>query len=226
MKGKLTMSKDMLGVKDVKGAITDLLGKLGGDDSFAWFAEFKKFLRKEPCWVLVSEPTRSWREEAGVIYFSVTSDGTAGEDWIIRLESKGFRVGNYAKQVLCSPSFKPTSGVTTEVAVLKGILFEGNHRTTENIRAEGALRKLSNPNAEIACLIREQFADKEIKAMGLTWIVTMHEPIEDFEGDPTLLDINCADGGRWFVSHHGRPDHAWYCGHGFAFAVSQASSQS
>jgi len=40
----------MLGVKDVKGVISDLLEKLGGDDSFAWFTELKKFLRKEPCW--------------------------------------------------------------------------------------------------------------------------------------------------------------------------------
>ena len=30
-------------------------------------------------WV-ISKPTRSWREEGGVIFFSVTSDGTTGED--------------------------------------------------------------------------------------------------------------------------------------------------
>src|SRR3989338_6914714 len=81
-----------------------IVKKLGGHDMAL------RFLRDE---LSVSEPTRSWREEDGVIYFSVTSDGTTGEDWITRLESKGFRVGDYAKQVRRSPDFKPTSGVTT-----------------------------------------------------------------------------------------------------------------
>lgn len=74
----------------------------------------------------------SWREEDNVIYFSVTCDGTTGEDWIKRLEGKGFHVGDYAKQVLRSPDFKPTSGVTTEVAVLKGVLFLDNDRESRN----------------------------------------------------------------------------------------------
>src|SRR3989344_4861228 len=40
-----------------------------------------------------SDPTaHSWREKDGVIYFSVTSDGTTGEDWITRLESQGLQV--------------------------------------------------------------------------------------------------------------------------------------
>jgi len=66
---------------------------------------------------------RSWREQDGVIYFTVTSDDTTGEEWIIRLEKKGYRVSNYAKSILRSDGFKPTKGVVTEIAVLKGILF-------------------------------------------------------------------------------------------------------
>ena len=165
-----------------------------------------------------------WREEDGVIYFSVTSDGTTGEDWITRLESKGFRVGDYAKQVLRSPDFKPTNGVTTEVAVLKGMLFEDNDRITKKIRAEADKRKLSKPNAELACLIREKFTDKEIEAMGLWYIVAMHEPINDSGGDPNLLDADRHDDGRWLHASYDRPDGRWYRDYGFAFAVSQVSS--
>lgn len=73
------------------GQLNAIVKKLGGHDMAL------RFLRDE---LSVSEPTRSWREEDGVIYFSVTSDGTTGEDWITRLESKGFRVDDYAKQVL------------------------------------------------------------------------------------------------------------------------------
>src|SRR3989344_2731566 len=147
-------------------------------------------------WV-VTKPARSWREKDGVIYFSITSDGTTGEDWIKRLEGNGFRVGDYAKQVLRSPDFKPTNGVTTEVAVLKGMLFEDNDRITKKIRAEADKRKLGNPNPELACLIREKFTDKEIEAMGLWYIVAMHEPVNDSDGGPLLLNASRYGGGRW-----------------------------
>ena len=175
-------------------------------------------------WV-VSKPIHSWREEDGVIYFSVTSDGTTGEDWISRLESKGFRVGVYAKQALRSSDFKPTNGVTTEVAVLKSMLFEDNDRITKKIRAEADKRKLSKPNAELACLIREEFTDKEIEAMGLWYIVAMHESINDSDGAPFLLSARRGGGGPRLNAYGGRPGIGWCRGGGVAFAVPQVSSQ-
>ena len=198
------------------GRIEAVWNKLGGEDGV------DRFLRNE---LTVSKLTRSWREEDGIIYFSVTSDGTTGKDWITRLESKGFRVGDYAKQVLRSPDFKPTSGVTTEVAVLKGMLFEDNDRITKKIRAEADKRKLEKPNAELSCLIREKFTDKEIEAMGLWYIVAMHEPINDSDGDPFLLYADRDGVGRWLDACRGGPDDRWYRVNGFAFAVSQVSSQ-
>ena len=174
---------------------------------------------------IVSEPTApsadGWREQDGVIYLSVTSDGTTGPEWITRLESKGFRIGDYAKSILRSLDFKPTSGVTTEIAILKGILFEDNDRITKKIRAEADKRKLSEPNAEVACLIRENFSDDDIEAMGLIWIVTMHEPIKDSDGDPRLLFALRIDDGRWLGAYDDDPGYRWSRGYGFAFAVSQ-----
>ena len=199
------------------GQLNAIVKKLGGHDMAL------RFLRDE---LSVSEPTRSWREEDGVIYFSVTSDGTTGEGWITRLESNGFRVGDYAKQVLRSPDFKPTNGVTTEIAILKGMLFEDNDRITKKIRIEADKRKLSKPNAELACLIREKFADKEIEAMGLWYIVAMHEPINDSVGVPVLLGVGRSGGGRWLDAYYVRPARRWSRDGGFAFAVSQVSSQS
>ena len=198
------------------GQIEAVVNKLGGMEGV------NRFLRDE---LLVSEPTRSWRVEDGVIYFSVTSDGTIGEDWITRLEGNGFCVGDYAKQVLRTPFFKPTNGMTTEVAVLKGMLFEDNDRITKKIRAEADKRKLGKPEPELACLIREKFTDKEIEAMGLIWIVAMHEPINDSEGDPALLNANRRDDGLWLDARYGKSNYRWHRDFGFAFAVSQVSSQ-
>ncbi len=175
----------------------------------------------------VSEPARSWREENGVIYFSVVSDGTTGEDWITRLESKGFRIGDYAKRVLRSPDFQPAKGITTQVAVLKGTLFTDNDRITKNIRDRAYAgtftqgRKLSDPNPEVACLIRENFSDEDLKVMGFWWLVAMHEPIKDSDGDPGLLDAYRNDDGCWLGAYCGSPGGRWSRLSGFAFAVSQ-----
>lgn len=166
------------------------------------------------------ETTRSWREEDGVIYFSVTSDGATGEQWISHLERHGFRVGEYAKQVLRSKDFKPTSGVTTEVAVLKGMLFSDNDRITSKIRAEANKRKFKKPNAELACLIRVKFTDDEIKAMGLARTVAMHEPIKDFDGGPDVLGASRDGGGRWLDAYDDdRPGLGWGREIGFAFRL-------
>ena len=194
------------------GQLNAIVKKLGGHDAAL------KFLRGE---LTVSEPTRSWREQDGVIYLSVTSDGTTGPEWIARLEKKGFRVGDYAKSVLCSKDFKPTSGVTTEIAILKGMLFEDSNRITKKIRTEAESRKLTKPNAEVACLIRENFSDEEIEAMGLWWIVAMHEPINDSDGDPLLLSVYRYDDGSWLNTYFGGPDNKWNRDNGFAFVVSQ-----
>lgn len=209
------MNREFASAGLTAGQLNAIVKKLGGHDMAL------RFLRNE---LSVSEPTRSWREEGGVIYFSVTSDGTTGEEWIKRLEGKDFRVSGYAKQVLLSPDFKPTSGVTIEVGVLKPMLFENNDRITEKIRAEAEERKLSKPNVELACLIREKFTDEEIEAMGLWYIIAMHEPIKDSDGSPHFLDVDRHDCGHWLDTCNDWPGREWGRNRGFAFVVSQEAS--
>lgn len=169
--------------------------------------------------------TRSWREKDGVIYLTVVSDGTIGSQWITRLEKKGFRLTKWAKDVLNSADFKPTKGVVYHIAILKGILFSDSDRVTRKIRAFAAERKLTAPNAEVAGLIRENFSDEDIAAMGLWWIVAMHEPIEDSDGGPDLLGAYRLDGGRCLHAYDGGPGRGWDSEDGFAFVLSQVSTQ-
>ena len=199
------------------GQIEAIVNKLGGMD------KVNMFLRGE---LIISELTRSWTEKDGVIYLDddLVSDGTTGEEWIARLESKGFRVSNYAKSVLRSESFVLSNpGTIYRVAVLKGEIFSDNKRITKNIRKEAKKRSLSTPNTEIACLIREKFSDKELEAMDLYWIVTMHEAIKDSDGDPRLLFANRFYDGSWLSTRCGVPDYKWLRAGGFAFVVSQVS---
>jgi hypothetical protein len=194
------------------GTIEAIMNRLGGMEGA------KRFLRGE---LVISELVRKWREENGVINLgSVTSDGATGQDWIERLEKKGFKVGNCSKSILLSADFKPTIGVATEVVVLKGELFS-NDRVTRNIRAEADKRDWLKPNTEVACLIREKFTDKEIEAMGLWGIVVMHEPIKDSGGRPGLFSANRRGGGCRLSAFCGGPFDRWSRGGGFAFAVPQ-----
>ncbi|MDA3802906.1 MAG: hypothetical protein PF488_03355 [Patescibacteria group bacterium] len=162
-----------------------------------------------------------WREENGVIYFSVTSDGITGEEWITRLENKGFRISSYAKRVLRSIEFELVEPTTYKMAVLKREIFSDNDKIIKNVRKEARSRKLSTPNIEVACLIREKFSDEDLKAMDLYWIIAMHEPIKNSSGDPELLSAGRGGNGSWLDAYYGGTGGWWGHSLGFAFVVRQ-----
>jgi len=198
------------------GTIEAVFNKLGGIEGA------EKFLQGN---LSVSEPACRFREQNGVIYFTLPdTEGMTGPQWIERLEKKGFQLSKWAKDVLNSSDFKPTTGVVNNIAVLKGELFSEADRITKKIRAEADRRKLTTPNAEIACMIRKMFTDEEIKAMGLIWIVAMHEPIKDSDGVLNLLSAHRNDDGRWLDAYCGSPGSRWLRENGFAFVVQQVSA--
>lgn len=166
-------------------------------------------------------PQKKWWKANGVICLKVISDGTTGEQWIERLEKKGFKISKYAKELLLSKDFKPTFGVEYTIAVLKGSIFNDTNRVTKRIRDEASARKLTTPSPEVACLIREMFSDEEIKAMGFGWIVTFHKPIKDSDGGLRLLNARLYGDGSWLSARHDSPDDSWLDGSGFAFEVSR-----
>lgn len=196
------------------GMVEAVFNKLGGMDGA------QRFLSGE---LTVAEPVRRWREENGVIYFEVTSDGTSGLAWIERLEKKGFRLSTWAKIILNSTDFNPTNGVTYRIAVLRGALFAPSNRTTDKILANAECRALAKPNAEVACLIREMFSDEELRAMDILRIMVFHEPVgrdPACMGVPSILCVFCGNGGRWLDASFFGTNVCWRSKDGFAFAVS------
>lgn len=170
--------------------------------------------------VKISALRPKWTEEGGVIYFTLTSDGTTGEQWIDRLERKGYLISKYAKSYLLSNNFKPTLNVTTKVAVLKDVLLGAFDTTAEQIRKEARNRHLYTPNAELACLIRYKFSKRKLKSMGLGWLVVMHRPISYPEGNSFFLSVGSFDDGSWLYAE----ENDWNGEHdfdtGFVFACS------
>ena len=194
------------------GQLNAIVKKLGGEDGA------HKFLRNE---LTISEPERNWQEKDGIIYLTVTSDGTTGPQWIKRLQKKGFRLSDYAKSLLISVDFKPTKGVVYEMAILKGTLFNDRDCVTKKIRAMAKEKGFTTPNAEVACLLRESLSDEELEAMGLYWIINMHEPIKDSDDGLYLLRLGRDDDGHWLYACYGIPGFQWSRGFGFAFVSSQ-----
>jgi hypothetical protein len=172
-------------------------------------------------WILIN-PMRRSRESNGVIYFSVTSDGTTGPDWITRLEQEDSCLSDFTKSLLRSNDFKPTNGVTTKIAVLKGILFDDEKRTIRNIFAEADKRKLTKPSAEVACLICEFFLGEEPEVQDFFYLSVMHKSINGFDGKSGYLgvDYHNVDPELYAEDYDLDSQRGW--DEGFAFAVPQA----
>jgi len=164
-------------------------------------------------------PTPRWRKKGGIIYLQLESDGTTGREWIPRLESKGFRLSSYTKEVLSSADFKPTSGRKYEVAILCGELFGTQERLTNNIRAKAKRLRFSTLNAETACLFREKFNNKEIGEMGIVEIVSMHNPIKDLGGSTNLLIVDTDNDPFDLRADDRGPNLPWPIDAGFMFEV-------
>ncbi|MBU1557732.1 hypothetical protein KKC45_02115 [Patescibacteria group bacterium] len=198
-----------------------VINRLGGEEGA------KAFLRGE---LVVSEPVQRWTTDSdGLIRFKLTGLGFTGPEWISRLESKGHELSTWAKDILSSSNFVSCEkGKVYNLTVLPGKLFSDEERKTKNIRVEADHRGLihgENLPTEIGCLIRENFTNEEIKQMGLNWLVTMHEPVKDSDGDPFLLCTLWDGGWSWLGAGWGEPGIQWHREHGFVFLASQVSSR-
>ena len=190
-----------------------IVKKLGGHDGAL------RLLSDE---LVVSERVKRWREVGDVIYLTVTLDKPmTGDKWILRLEENDHRASNYVKTLLRSKNFTSSAVGTYQIVILKGSLFEDNDRNLQKILAKGKEMNLQTPNTDIACLIREQISDKEIEEMGLWWIITIHEPIQDSEGIPNFLAVDRCNNGHRLNACSDYPGSRWTRGDGCAFLASQ-----
>lgn len=229
------MSDDMLGslvrvlttIPEYRlGLLQDFARKLAGRDGEDWETNAKRFLRKEKCWGAEAPTPTAWTvDDEGNIHFTLTSNGFTRQQWEQHLERRGWRIGDYARQVLRRASEAPTNGVTYNIVVRPGKSISDSDRITKKIRAAAEKSGWIKSHWEVACLIRDTFTDEQLGQMGLWYIVTMHEPIKDSGGVPRLLSSHRDGGGRWLYASDGRPDDRWHGRGGFAFAVPQVGPQ-
>jgi hypothetical protein len=161
-----------------------------------------------------------WHEgKDGIIRLTLTSDGTSGPEWVKRLWHCGVHLSPGSLYLLHSPDFKPTSGVTVEIAVVRRILFPRGQRSNRDIVSAAAKRKFRLLHPEMACLLREKISNKDVEDMGLWWIFTMHEPIKDDRDDPRILIVGRERNGCLSAEYYDL-DSGRDIGDGLAFGAS------
>lgn len=123
------------------------------------------------------------KEEKDVIYCSVVSSGITGEEWLEIFEEKDVKMENFVEYLIGLDYFGKhvTSGITTNLVLLKGSLFRDDERILKNIRIEAKRRGLVAPSIEVGPLFREKISSADLRAFNLYSTVIMHEPIREKE---------------------------------------------
>ena len=168
----------------------------------------------------------------GVIRFSVVSKGVTGNEWIGRLKNRGFSISEQAQNMLLSEYFIATTNTTYRVEVLPigSKIVPDGHYQDEAIRSLAARRNLVTPGMELACLIRDNLSNDELKRFGFPYeIIVMHVPRELGIGPMPFLLTVCRVPMQQFTSKpilthlSGIYEYAggWFGDIGFAFISHQ-----
>ncbi len=155
------------------------------------------------------------------MHCTLISDGTTGQQWILRLMSNGVELSDNAKAVLNSPDFKPTSGRTIEVGIIKASQFIEDERSTERIAEEASRRGWSRLDAEATCLILEKLSLQEFKTHRLDSVVVLHKPINNSEDTPSFLCATILETKKMLVACMDKLNGHWNFGFGFAFEITE-----
>jgi hypothetical protein len=175
---------------------------------------FQYFIEHQNPW-----PCRWTEKDDGVIILPpLISTGMTKENWVTYLKAKDCPPDDFVKSLLLHKDFKPSEvGKPHYVAIIKGSLFTDNDRFTSNILDVARTHQMITPSPEIACLIADYLVGKEITEMGLSSIVTMHDPLLDFNGFPRILGT--IQNRSCLCAYRVLPNDGWDHRYGFAFEL-------
>ena len=161
-----------------------------------------------------------------LIYITLPpSEGITGPSWIDYFYEKDFKLSAEAQVALKSKAFEPTlPGFVHRIVVLRANFWKKDpERINKDIWAEGVSRKWLETHPEAVCLIRKCFSDRQLKDMGLEWIVGIHKPIVVL-GKPHFLFARRIGETRCLDARNARPDCEWNEYGAFAWSLPQEIS--
>lgn len=191
---------NMLGANalaELAGPLKDFAEKLGGEEGLQWFAAFKRFLRKEQPWPHFGV----WKT------IKLGTGLKTANDFRNALKSGGFRIGDWADDILGKPAFKAVAK-ETEVDLVKVTVAElgfkdGARRDQIYERAKQLGFELCPP--EVGPQLRLQYRDQPNDE----WVLVAMESIVDSGGGSGVFSVECDESGLWLHGYWGRPGDVW-----------------
>jgi hypothetical protein len=208
-------------------ALNEKLKKLGISEE-----EFREFKKEPNKWLneVVAElfvekiPKDFSKNKNGHYVVTLAGRNLAGAEEIAKLESAGFKIGSYARQVLLSNDYNKNhrleEGKKYQVVLVHGKEV-GGRRTTADLKAYAKKFGYEVPKAGIVPRIREAISDEKMKEMDFWYIAGLHDLIKDSGGDPSVLSSYRCDGESWLGARYDVPECEWDDVGAFVFLVPQ-----
>ena len=174
------------------------------------------------------------RNEHGHIIVTVTGLDLTGVQEIERLEAAGYVLSNWAKSCLLSTKkdsydkkHRLVANQLYKVALMPGKEIPDANRTADALRKRGMEKYgYGKPQGGLIPRIRESVSDKQMEEMDGAWYIAgLHDPIEDSDGDPSVLDADRSGGGRGLDASWDGPGGRWGDDGLFAFPVLASGTQ-
>lgn len=193
------MSNDMLGgaLSEVAGPFKDFAEKLGGEAGPQWLAAFKRFLRKEEPWPRFPV----WK----TIKLGIGPKNA--DDFRHALREGGFKVGDWANDILGKPAFTvATEEIEVDLVVASGAeLGFKDGATREQIYIRAKELGLDLCLAEVGPQLRLQYKDQP----NGEWILIAMEPITVSDGSLLVFRVECGHSELWLYGGGGDPGRFW-----------------
>ncbi len=151
------------------------------------------------------------------VWKRITIGGKSKEALIAEMESKGFKIGDWARDMMGKKAFT-TSPESIELALVRVTVAELGFRkgaTTKSIWQRAGKFGLTLCPAEVGPHLRLADADQPQD----DWYWVGMEPITDSDGCPNVFGVGRGGFGRWLGSDDAGPSDRWNPGHRLVFVA-------
>lgn len=130
------------------------------------------------------------------------------KDYRKALEKDGYRIGDYAGQILNKTEVSQTEVEVDLVLVTVGELGFNEDARRDKIYARAMKLGLQVCPAEVGLALRLAYKDQ---SQG-EWLCIGMEPITDSGGNPNVFGVGRDAGARWLYGNYGHPGSVWTVG--------------
>lgn len=195
------MTDARIALDEARGPLTDLLGKLSGEEGSAYLGALKRMLRKENPWEVAASEFLIWEA------VNLGTGPRTVDDFRKALKDGGFRISDWASDILGKPAFT-VAAEKTEVDLVRVTVAElgfknGAKRSDIYERAKDFGLELCP--AEVGPQLRLQYKDQPVGE----WLFIGMEPITGSGGDLGVFLVGHGGDGLWLRSRDGHPDSFW-----------------